>query len=403
MSARARPRLVEEAAPAASPRYAVRKLALTDYRCYARLRIEADERPVVLFGANGAGKTNLLEALSFLAPGRGLRGATLSEVDRFGGGPWAVAASIATPAGDIEIGTGRMNEGRSAESDERADKRAVRVNGAPAPAAAELAERLAVVWLTPAMDRLFLDSPSGRRKFLDRLVFAFDPAHAGRVNAYERALRERARLLRDRVSDDAWLSALETQMAERGVAVAAARVAMAEALNASTAERAGAFPVPTMVLDGAVESWLAEGPALAAEERFRAALSAARIEDAFAGGASIGPHRSDIVVRHRERGTMADQLSTGEQKTLLLGLVLAHARLIAAERGAAPLLLLDEVAAHLDDRHRRALYGEIRALGAQVWLTGTDAGLFDGLADEAQFFAVSGATLTPAGPRPPAH
>lgn len=398
MSARARPRLVEVAAAAASPRYAVRKLALTDYRCYARLRLEADERPVVLFGANGAGKTNLLEALSFLAPGRGLRGATLSEVDRFGAGPWAVAASIATPAGDIDIGTGRTDEGRTGD-DERTDKRAVRVNGAPASAAAELAERLAVVWLTPAMDRLFLDSPSTRRKFLDRLVFAFDPAHASRVNAYERALRERARLLRDRVADDAWLSALETQMAERGVAVAAARLAMADALNASAAERQGTFPVATMTLTGAVESWLADGPALAAEDLFRDALGAARMEDTFAGGASVGPHRSDVVVRHRERGTTADQLSTGEQKTLLVGLVLAHARLIASERGAAPLLLLDEVAAHLDARHRHALYGEIRALGAQVWLTGTDAGLFDGLGDEAQFFAVSGASLTSAGPR----
>jgi DNA replication and repair protein RecF len=402
MNARLRPRLVEEAMPAASPRYAVRKLALTDYRCYARLKIEADERPVVLFGANGSGKTNLLEALSFLAPGRGLRGATLAEVDRFGAGPWAVAASIATPAGDIEIGTGRINDARASE-DDRSDKRAVRVNGAPAPAAAELAERLAVVWLTPAMDRLFLDSPSARRKFLDRLVFAFDPAHASRVNAYERALRERARLLRDRIADDAWLSVLETQMAERGVAVAAARLAMADALNAAAAGRQSSFPVAIMALVGAVEEWLAEGPALAAEERFREALQSARTDDAFAGGASVGPHRSDIVVRHRERGTVADQLSTGEQKTLLLGLVLAHARLISAERGAAPLLLLDEVAAHLDERHRHALYGEIRALGAQVWLTGTDAALFEGLGDKAQFFAVAGAALVSADPRSHAH
>jgi DNA replication and repair protein RecF len=158
-----------------------------------------------------------------------------------------------------------------------------------------------------------------------------------------------------------------------------------------------------MTLTGAVEEWLADGPALAAEERFRDALRAARADDGFAGGASVGPHRSDVVVRHRERGTLADQLSTGEQKTLLVGLVLAHARLIAAERGAAPLLLLDEVAAHLDERHRYALYGEIRALGAQVWLTGTDAGLFDGLGDEAQFFTVSGAALAPAGPRTRAH
>ena len=402
MTARARPRFVEEAAPAALPRYAVRRLVLTDYRCYARLKIEADERPVVLFGPNGAGKTNLLEALSFLAPGRGLRGATLAEVDRFGAGPWAVAASIATPAGDIEIGTGRNNDGRSSD-DERADKRVVRVNGAPAPAAAELAERLAVVWLTPAMDRLFLDSPSARRKFLDRLVFAFDPAHAGRVNAYERALRERARLLRERTADDAWLSALETQMAERGVAVAVARTAMAEALNVSAAARQDVFPVATMTLMGAVEEWLSDNPAPAAEERFRGALRAARADDTFAGGASVGPHRSDVVVRHRTRGTMADQLSTGEQKTLLVGIVLAHARLIAAERGAAPLLLLDEVSAHLDERHRQSLYGEICALGAQVWLTGTDASLFAGLDDEAQFFSVAGASLTLTDSRSATH
>jgi DNA replication and repair protein RecF len=391
MTARARERLREDAAPASPSRYAVRRLALTDYRCYARLRLEVDERPVVLFGANGAGKTNLLEALSFLAPGRGLRGANLNEVDRFGAGPWGVAASIAAPGGDIDIGTGRANDDTS---DKRADKRAVRVNGASAPAAAELAERLAVVWLTPAMDRLFLDSPSARRKFLDRLVFAFDPAHATRVNAYERALRERARLLRDRIGDEGWLSALEMQMAERGVAVAAARIGMAEALNATAVAREGAFPVATMALVGAVEEWLGEGPALAAEDRFREALRASRGEDAVAGGAAIGPHRSDIVVRHRARGTPADLMSTGEQKTLLVGLVLAHARLIAAERGAAPLLLLDEVAAHLDDRHRHALYGEIVALGAQVWLTGTDAALFTGLGREAQFFAVADAMLT---------
>jgi DNA replication and repair protein RecF len=397
MSASARPRLYEEVAPAASLRYAVRRLTLTDYRCYARLKIEIDERPVVLFGANGAGKTNLLEALSFLAPGRGLRGATLSEIDRVGAGPWAVAASIATPGGDIEIGTGRIGEA------DVGDKRAVRVNGAPSAAASDLAERLAVVWLTPAMDRLFLDSPSARRKFLDRLVFAFDPAHAGRVNAYERSLRERARLLRERIGDDAWLSALETQMVERGVAVAAARTMMAEALNASTAEREGLFPVGTMEIEGAVETWLSEGPALAAEERFRDALRAARSDDSFSGGASVGPHRSDIIVRHRERGTIADQLSTGEQKTLLLGLVLAHARLIAAGRGAAPLLLLDEVAAHLDSRHRQALYSEIHALGAQVWLTGTDPSLFAGFEDKAQCFAVSGATLIAADPRTSVH
>lgn len=361
---------------------------LTDYRCYERLKVEADDRPVVLYGPNGAGKTNLLEALSFLAPGRGLRGATLSEVDRFGAGPWAVAASVASPAGAIEIGTGRLADG------EKNDKRTVRVNGAPAPAASELAERLAVVWLTPAMDRLFLDSPSVRRKFLDRLVFAFDPAHAGRINAYERALRERARLLRERIGDDAWLTALEVQMAERGVAVAVARTAMADALNVAAAERDGAFPVAVMTVTGAVEEWLAQGPALAAEDRFREALREARAEDALAGGAAIGPHRSDIVVHHRARGVVADQLSTGEQKTLLVGLVLAHARLIAAERGVAPLLLLDEVAAHLDERHRIALYAEIRALGAQVWLTGTDASLFSGLGEEARFFAVASAALT---------
>lgn len=391
MSARARPRLREDAAPVAG-RFAVHRLVLTNYRCYERLKLEADDRPVVLFGPNGAGKTNLLEALSFLAPGRGLRGATLAEVDRFGAGPWAVAASVASPAGAIEIGTGRLGES------EGTDKRAVRVNGAHAPAAAELAERLAVVWLTPAMDRLFLDSPSARRKFLDRLVFAFDPAHAGRVNAYERALRERARLLRERIGDDGWLAALEAQMAERGIAVAVARATMADALNAAAAEREGAFPVAVMAVAGAIEEWLAQGPALAAEDRFREALRTARGEDALAGGAAIGPHRSDIIVRHRARGIVADQLSTGEQKTLLVGLVLAHARLIAAERGVAPLLLLDEVAAHLDERHRAALYAEIRALGAQVWLTGTDAALFSGLGDAARFFAVAKAALTETNP-----
>jgi DNA replication and repair protein RecF len=371
---------------------AVSRLSLTDFRCYPRARLDCDPRPVVLVGPNGAGKTNLLEALSFLAPGRGLRRARLAEVDRWpagsgeAAGPWAVAATVETAAGTVRLGTGRDPGGAPGQ------RRLVRVDGRRASSQSALASHLSIVWLTPEMNRLFLDAASARRRFLDRLVFGFDSAHAARVSAYRHGLGERARLLRDGGADDAWLSALEDTISARGVAIAAARRALVARLAAAAAEAIGPFPRVGVTLEGTVEAWLDEAPALATEERFRAALRATRGRDAEG---TVGPHRSDLVVRHLAKGVPAARCSTGEQKALLVSLVLAHARLLAAERGETPTILLDEVAAHLDTERRAALYDELCALGAQAWLTGTDEALFEPLRRRAQLFRVCDGVVAP--------
>lgn len=374
-------------------RLAVRRLVLTDFRCYASLRLELDARPVVLTGLNGAGKTNLLEALSFLAPGRGLRRARLDEIDRRAAGPsahWSVAAALLTAAGPIEIGTGR-----DAEASEGGPRRLVRLDGRPAKSQAELSRHLAVLWLTPDMDRLFLEGSTGRRRFVDRMVYGVDPDHAGRVAAYEHALRERARLLREGNWDEAWLDALESRMAAEGVAIAAARRALVRRIDAALAITSGPFPRAAIELRGTVEAWLDEAPALAAEERMKGLLAASRGHDAQVGGAADGPHRSDLAAHHAETGMPAEHCSTGEQKGLLIALVLAHARLLALEHGAPPLLLLDEVAAHLDRVRRTALYEEIKTLGAQAWMTGTDEATFESLGASAQHFRVVDGKVVP--------
>jgi DNA replication and repair protein RecF len=386
-------------------RISVRRLALTDFRCYERLRVETDGGPVVLAGPNGAGKTNVLEALSFLVPGRGLRRARLADVSRrlpgetlAGEAPraWAVAAQVQTADGPCDIGTGLD------PADAEGARRVVRIDGAPARGQAALGERVSALWLTPDMQRLFTEGSTGRRRFLDRLVFAFDPAHAGRITAYERGMRDRARLLRDahearRAADPAWLDALEDQMATRGVAIAAARDELVRRLNPACAAGVGPFPAAGLVLEGTVETWLTDRPAVEVEDRFRDALREARTHDAVAGGAACGPHRSDLAVTHLGRGVPAAQCSTGEQKAVLVSIVLANARLRARETGAAPLLLLDEIAAHLDEARRIALFDEIRALGAQAWMTGTDVALFAPLRSMALFLAVDDARVRPAG------
>jgi DNA replication and repair protein RecF len=377
---------------------AVTRLVLTEFRNYRTLRLATAPAPVVLTGANGAGKTNLLEGLSFLAPGRGLRRARLADIGRrptaseaVGPANWGVAATVATPDGPIDIGTGR-----DPEADPVSERRLVRIDGTPVRGQAELARRVGLAWLTPEMDRLFLEGASGRRRFLDRLTYGFVPDHAGHLGAYERALRERARLLRDTVMPDpAWLAALEHAMAENGVAVAAARRETVDRLNRAMTLGAGAFPRPAIAIEGTAEAWLGEGPALAAEDRLRALLAGSRRQDAEAGGAADGPHKSDLAVRHVDKDMPAALCSTGEQKALLVAIVLAAARLQAVERGAPPLLLLDEIAAHLDEGRRAALFDEILALGAQAWMTGTDRRLFDALDGRAQFFTVADGALAP--------
>ena len=374
----------EATADAPAAQVAVLRLDLTDFRSYAQARLETDGRPVVLTGPNGAGKTNLLEAVSFLAPGRGLRRARLSEIDRQGGGAWAVAARLSSTSGEIAIGTGRDG------SSDTSDRRLVRIDGQSVKGQAALAEYLNLVWLTPQMDRLFQEGAAPRRRFLDRLVFGYDPSHATRLAAYEQAMRERARLLRQGGADPSWITVLEDTMAREGVAVAASRRDIAQRLDrAATEASEEAFPVPGLTLTGTAEAWLAEMPALEAEDRLKRELAASRRIDAESGGAVVGPHRADLAVRHKAKDRAADHCSTGEQKALLISIVLAHARLQAALRGVAPVLLLDEVAAHLDQLRRRALFDHILRLGGQAWLTGTDAILFAELGAKAHFFTVT--------------
>lgn len=375
-----------------APRVRLSRLVLTDFRSYARTELHLDGRPVVLTGENGAGKTNLLEAVSLLSPGRGLRGAAYAELARDNGaGGWAVAATLKTETGPVRVGTG-LEPGM----DHASRSRAVRVGGEQAGPSA-LAELVALVWLTPAMDRLFVEGAGERRRFLDRLVMGFDPAHGARANAYERALRERNRLLADQVFDDAWLSGLEEQMAEHGVALAAARLEMLARLRGALAAAGdGAFPRAEVAIEGVLEAALETEPAVDVEDRFIRLLKETRARDAGAGRTLDGPHRSDLLVRHMGKDREARQCSTGEQKALLLGIVLANARLMAA-MGRPPLLLLDEVAAHLDAERRAALFDEIIGLDLQAFMTGTDPSLFASLGSRAQNLhvdrgAVSGAS-----------
>lgn len=389
-------------AAGASPAIAVglTHLALTRFRNYRHLALDLEPCPVVLVGPNGAGKTNLLEAISLLGPGSGLHRAKLSEIDFRGPGnqagmAWAVHAKLQTASGEFALGTGRdplapVQIGR--------ERRLARVNGAAARSQADFAEILSVQWLVPAMDGLFDDAASARRRYLDRLVTGIDPGHAARVAAYETAMRERARLLRGEVSAsqadaEAWLDALETEMSGAAVAIAASRREAVDALNLALAEGDGPFPRASLAAAGAVEMWLAEGPALAAEDRLKASLKAARTSDAAAGVTEWGTHRSDLEVIYLGRSLgnaplRAAECSTGEQRALLLSIALAEARLTTRRRGHAPLLLLDEAVSHLDSQRREALFAEILALGLQAWLTGTDRDLFRPLAGSAQFFAV---------------
>ncbi|MCW8914317.1 MAG: DNA replication/repair protein RecF [Magnetovibrio sp.] len=377
-------------------RLACARLTLTDFRCYDQVRLESGTQPVVLTGANGAGKTNVLEALSFLIPGSGLRRAKLMDVGRRqpgedAGRPWAVAAEIESGLTSVSVGTGLEAATGS--------KRVVHVDGETQKAQSVLSQHFAAHWLTPQMDRLFLDGSQERRRFLDRLVFSFDPAHAGRITSYNHALRERARLLADNKMDDAWLSALEDTMATRGMAVAAARLQVAERLAGACTETSSLFPACELAIDGLAEGWISALPALEVEDRLRAALKSSRTKDSHVGGAGNSidgrlPHQSDLLVTHAAKSMPAGQCSTGEQKMLLVGLVLAAARLSASDEGRVPVLLLDEVAAHLDADHRQALFNEVLALGCQAWFTGTDVELFAPLQGTAKFYDVADASIT---------
>lgn len=347
-------------------------LTLTAYRSYETARIEAQPGLMVLMGHNGAGKTNILEAISLLSPGRGLRRAKLGEVQKFGSAqPWAISALLQTPHGEQMISTGRDPAAPDT------DRRIVLVDGNRI-SQPELNEYLAISWLTPAMDRLWTDSPGTRRRFLDRLTAALDPAHTTRLNRYEDALAERNKLLKDGRMDDAWLSSIEHTLATEGVAVMAARRELVLGLKPHLANTASAFPAPILSLEGC-ENWLAEGPALLIEDRLRSELAKARRFDAATGITSLGPHRSDLLAVHPEKNMPAQLCSTGEQKALLISLVLGHAQLIKIQRAQPPVLLLDEIGAHLDENRRESLYNQLFSLGSQVWMTGADLSLFSPL------------------------
>jgi DNA replication and repair protein RecF len=366
----------------------ITRLILQDFRTYAELDLTASRRLVALVGENGAGKTNLLEAISLLAPGRGLRRAELGSMARIGGpGGFAVSATLDGAYGEHRLGAGLERP----DPDGRAG-RLYRIDRTPVPSPTAFAEHVRLVWLTPDLDGLFRGAAGERRRFLDRLVLAVDAEHGARVGALERALRSRNRILEERADDRLWLDALEREIAELGIAVAAARretVARLAALILATRDEASPFPFAFIALEGELDALVAELPAVDAEDRYRAALRDSRARDRAAGRTLIGPQASDLVVRHGPKDIPAGAASTGEQKALLIGLVLAHARLVAAMSGLSPLVLLDEVAAHLDPRRRAGLFEALETLGAQVWMTGADPALFAELGSRADHLRVT--------------
>jgi DNA replication and repair protein RecF len=371
----------------------VTRLILQDFRSYPALDLPVSRGLVALVGENGAGKTNLVEALSLFAPGRGLRRADLGEMARHGAERFAVSVSIEASGAEHRLGVG-LEPGEGGRAVRRC-----RIDGADASSTASFAEHLRLVWLTPDLDGLFRGPAGDRRRFLDRLVLAIDSRHGARVNALERALRSRNRLLEDGYADQAWLDATERELAELAVAVASARRETAERLDAqllATRDESSPFPFARLALIGELDELVATLPAVDAEDRYRQILRDNRGRDAAAGRTLSGPQATDLAVRHGPKDLPAESCSTGEQKALLLGLVLAHARLVEAMSGIAPLVLLDEVAAHLDPRRREALYDALSALGGQVWMTGADPALFADLGDRADLVQVSPGRVAPA-------
>jgi DNA replication and repair protein RecF len=371
----------------------VTRLILQDFRSYPALDLPVSRGLVALVGENGAGKTNLIEALSLFAAGRGLRRADLGEMARHGAERFAVSITLDSQAGEHRLGVG-LEPGEGGRAIRRC-----RIDGAEAPSTTSFSEHLRLVWLTPDLDGLFRGPAGDRRRFLDRLVLAIDSRHGARVNALDRALRSRNRLLEDGYGDPAWLDAVERELAELAIAVASARRETVERLDAqllASRDDSSPFPFARLTLAGELDELIATLPAVDAEDRYRRILLENRSRDAAAGRALAGPQATDLAVRHGPKDLAAETCSTGEQKALLLGLVLAHARLVQAMSGIAPLVLLDEVAAHLDPRRRAALYDALEGLGGQVWMTGADPALFSDLGARADLFRVSPGRVEPA-------
>jgi DNA replication and repair protein RecF len=376
----------------------IRRLTLRDFRSYAALDARFGSRTIALTGENGAGKTNILEALSMFSQGRGLRRAEIGLCARHDGpGGFAVSIELETDGQILQLGHGLEAEAQGGATLDGAAKgvsaaaRRFRVDRAPATSQRAFAEHIQALWLTPAMDGLFTGPAGDRRRFLDRLTLGVDADHGARVSKLERALRNRNRLLEDGGADPRWLAAAEQEIAALGVAVASARLDTARRLAAlieATRDDASPFPFALIALEGDLEQMLREEPAFTVEERYRSMLAGSRRRDAAAGRTLIGPQGSDLLVRHGPKGEAARDCSTGEQKALLAGLVLAHARLVTAMRGMAPVLLLDEIAAHFDARRREALFDELDKLGGQVWMTGADPSLFKSLEGRADIFTV---------------
>ncbi len=364
----------------------IEKINLTQFRSYSSGRILCDARPVVLTGPNGAGKTNMLEAISLLIPGRGLRRAKMTELKNKDASPleyWAIAADLVTPHGLTRIGTGLHPS---------QDSRVIRIDGIDQKSQSRLAEISAVVWLTPQMDGLFLDSPSARRRFLDRMIAGYDPKHLSRTARYDKLLRERAAILKkNRNPDPNWLKITEGQLAETGIAISAARQLYCERLSRAIGRLKideSDFPLPRLEVQGTIDNHLKSHPAVESEAFFADLLHDSREIDSYTGGAREGTHKSDFRVYHHGLDMPAENCSTGEQKGLLVKLILGQASLIKAERGFAPLLLLDDIAAHLDERRRSILFETIMQLDCQTWMTGTDRADFSYLSGKAQFYKI---------------
>jgi DNA replication and repair protein RecF len=371
----------------------IHRLTLTHFRNYRAASVETRGDVIVLAGPNGAGKTNCIEAISFLSPGRGLRRAMLEDVaDNQGDGSWAVSAEVEGALGLATLGTGID----APAADVSSSSRRCRIDREPVASATAFGDHLRMVWLTPAMDGLFLGPASERRRFFDRLVLAIDGEHSARVSALDRSLRSRNRLLEVRNYDDHWCDAIERETAELAVAVAAMRGQTAMRLAAMLRARgqASAFPSAEIALDGWMENALMSEPATAVEDRYREILRAGRARDAIAGRTLDGPHLTDLQVVYAPKNMPARDASTGEQKALLIGLVLAHAGLVAEMTGITPLLLLDEVVAHLDPRRRAALFAELSKLGAQVWVTGADPAAFADVGSAGEIFGVEAGQIS---------